>query len=197
MAKMDERAEMIGSSILAQAEQESKELIRKANEIRENEIKSFEEQLIADMFKDVQQKTTNLRVETVRAISNEQVKAHRELLNRRGELAAMTLAAVRTRLFEYVKTPEYSAAIKAELESIAKDYDHSASAVSLREADMGLAEDVKAILPGCTVEADPGIKGGGWKLLNTTAGILIDETLDTRLIDEKPWFLLNSGLRID
>jgi vacuolar-type H+-ATPase subunit E/Vma4 len=194
---MDERAEMIGSSILAQAEQESKELIAQANQIRESEIRAFEEQIITDMFGTVQRRTATLRANSIKAISKAQVETRRGLLRRREELSAMVMASVWTRLFEYGKTPAYAEAIKAELAELAGQYDHSTSTVYLREADRGLADEIKALLPGCTVEIDPAIKAGGWRLENTAGRILIDETLDTRLTEGKNWFLLHSGLRID
>lgn len=196
MAKMDERVDMIGSSILAQAEHESRELTAKANAVRESEIKAFEEKIIRDMFTEVQKHTSRLRADTIKAVSTAQVTAHRSLLRRREELAGMVFASVRARLFEYAKTPAYAETLKAELESLRDSYDHIDSTVYLREADMPMAGEIEAILPGCTVEVDSSIRAGGWKLLNKRAGILIDETLDARITAQKDWFLLNSGMQI-
>jgi vacuolar-type H+-ATPase subunit E/Vma4 len=197
MTKMDERAEMIGTSILAQAEQESSEIIAQANQNRENEIRIFEDQIITDMFDKIQRRTASLRADSIKAISRAQSEARRGLLRRREELAAMVHSAVWARLFEYSKTPAYAEAMKAEISSLAGQYDHTASTVYLREADRELADAVKALLPGSAVEIDPAIKTGGWRLENTASRILIDETLDSRLATEKSWFLLHSGLRID
>jgi vacuolar-type H+-ATPase subunit E/Vma4 len=197
MTKTDERAEMIGSSILAQAKQESNEIIAQANQIRESEIRVFEDQIITDMFGNVQRRTATLRADSIKAISKAQSEARRGLLHRREELATMVMCAVWTRLFEYSKTPAYAEAMKAGMASLADKYDHSTSTVYLREADIELADTVKALLPGSAVEIDPAIKAGGWRLENTASRILIDETLDNRLATEKSWFLLHSGLRID
>ncbi|MDL2233358.1 V-type ATP synthase subunit E [Ruminococcaceae bacterium OttesenSCG-928-L11] len=195
MAKMDERADVIGASILAQADHESKELTAKANAIRETEIHAFEDEVIHSMFAEVQAKTTQLRVDSVKTISNAKVTAHSSVLKRREELAGMVFAAVKARLCEYAKTPEYTKAIMEELTAVKDRYSHTSSTVYLREADMPLAKEVEAILPGCRVEADAAIRGG-WKLLNREANILIDETFDSRLQEQKSWFLLNSGMQI-
>lgn len=196
MAKMDERAEMIGSSILAQAEHERKELIEKASEIRGHEIESFEEQIIQDMFGKVQKQAAALRQNTVKAVSAAKVTAHRDLLRRREDFMRKVFAAVRARLVEYANTAGYRESLLGELGLLAESYNHSASTVFLREADIGLSGEIAELLKGCTVERDNTIKCGGWKLRNTAAGILIDETLDSRLAAQKPWFLLNSGLAI-
>ncbi|GHU79714.1 hypothetical protein FACS1894191_3140 [Clostridia bacterium] len=192
----DGRLEMIGSSILTQAEHESRELIDKANHEREHELALFEEQIIQDMFGKVQKQAANIRLGTVKAVSAAQTEARHAVLKRREELAATVFTSVRARLADYVKTAAYTQSLKDELLSIAGAYDHSASTVYLREADMALAGEIKAILEGCAVTADAAIKNGGWKLHNTAAGILIDETLDTSLNEQKPWFLLNSGLSL-
>lgn len=196
MAKVDERADIIGASILSQAEQESKELIEKARTIRDVEIHEFEDRVIQDMFAKMQKESAVLRAETVKAVSVAQVTARQSLLRRREELSGMVMAAVWTRLLEYAKTPEYRAAVKDELASLKERYDHSASILYLRDADMDMAAELCALLPGSQAEADPAIKAGGWKLQNTAAEILIDETLDTRLSGQWPWFLQNSGLQV-
>lgn len=196
MAKMDERADIIGSSILAQAEHERKELVEKAAGIREHEMGSFEEQVIQDMFGKVQKQAAALRQSTVKSISAAKVTAHRELMLRREELMGRVFAAVRARLVEYAGTSGCREAVLDELKSIAASYDHSASTVFLRETDMGLAEEITGLLKGCAVKEDKTIKCGGWKLENSAVGIMIDETLDSRLEEQKPWFLLNSGLTI-
>lgn len=197
MAKMDERVDMIGSSILAQAEHERKSLIEKAVSIRVNEMKEFEERIIQDFFGKVQKQASGIRVDSVKAVSAAKVTAHRELLRRREEYLSRVFASVRARLFDHVKTGEYKAAVKAELASISQSWDHSYSTVYLREADMDMAGEIKEILKGCEVVPDRAIKHGGWKLTNSAAKILIDETLETRLDAQKSWFLLNSGLEID
>ena len=200
MSKMDERAEMISASIVAQAEQESKELIRRANEAREKALRRFEDQIIQDMFARVQRQVADLRQETVRAASKTQEGARQGVLRRREELATQVFATVRARLYEYAKSPDYRQAMVAELAELANNtalgLDHSASTVYVREADADFGPEAQAILPGCAVAVDNTIKNGGWKLLNTAAGLLIDETLDTRLTEQVEWFLANSGLQI-
>jgi len=44
--------------------------------------------------------------------------------------------------------------------------------------------------------ADEAIKIGGIKVMNQSSGIFLDETLDSRLEDQKPWFYSHSGLTI-
>lgn len=196
MANVQERMEMIGSSILAQAQSESKELIAKAIYERDHELAIFEEQVIQEMFGKVQEKSADIRTATVRKVSVAQSEARQRLLKKRGELADKVFAKLRLRLEDYVKTPQYTVAILEELTSLKGEYNHASSTVYLREADMNLNGSISKVLEGVKLEADPTIRIGGWKLLNTDAGIVINETLDDRLEGQKAWFLANSGLSI-
>ena len=48
----------------------------------------------------------------------------------------------------------------------------------------------------CSLLAEEAIHIGGIKVMNQSSGIFLDETLDSRLEDQKPWFYSNSGLTI-
>ena len=48
----------------------------------------------------------------------------------------------------------------------------------------------------CRILADESIRIGGLKVMNQSSGIFMDETLDSRLEDQKPWFYSHSGLVI-
>lgn len=197
MAKMDDRMELIGSAILSQAQQEARDLIDKANVTREQEISSFEDEIVDSMFGKVQSKATHLRLESVKTIARDRLEAHRALLSHRTEKTAEVFAQVRSRLLEYAATLEYQNEALTRADAIKDEYDHTASTVFVRESDMALAEQiVKRLGNTAQIKTDPKIRIGGFKLRNSKAHILVDETLDERLEEQRLWFLQNCGLRI-
>lgn len=195
MPKIDDKVHLIGSAITSQAEQERAAIIEKANQIREKELAEYKEQVIGEMFGRMQHDTREVRQHTVQQKAQTASQASRELLLRREELAAQVFAAVRARLAEYVAGEEYRAALLERVRAVKDQWDHTASVVQLREADMALAAQIQSLLPGCEVRAAKRIKIGGFELRNSAAGILLDETLDARLDDQRPWFLQNCGLK--
>lgn len=195
MAKLDEKMELIGSAIVSQAEQERKSIVDKANAIREQELSACKEQLIEKMFGRVQAQTRTIRQKSIKDKAQAELRAHRELLLRRQELTTSVFAAAKTRLYDYVSTPDYPAALLSQLRKMAGSWEHSASTVFLRDDDLALAGEIEAILPGCRVVADRTIRIGGFRLRNSAAGILVDETLDARLEAQRPWFLQTCGLK--
>lgn len=193
-----ERTEQIASSILRQAEEESRRLIEQANLDREEARKQFEEQIISGMFGKMQKETGAIRLERIRRVGAESVAAHRALLLRREELTGRVFSAVADRLREYAHTEEYVKAAADEIRQLTEGPDKSALILYLAADDGGLAQAVQAIpgMKACRVEADASIHIGGWKLLNEAAGVLTDGTLDTKLSDLRPWFLQNCDMKV-
>ena len=196
MANTNERVDMIGASILTQAENESRVLIDKANHEREHALAVFEEQIIQDMFGKVQKQAAAIRLDTTKTISTAQAAARQAVFKKREEVAGLVFLEVKARFAQYTKTAEYKENVMAELAELAGEYDHAHSTVYIREADKNFADEIENVLAGCKLVLDPAIRCGGWKLENSGAKILIDEALETRLEEQKAWFELNSGLSL-
>lgn len=194
MAKMDDRMELIGSAIIGQAHQEARDLIAKANAFREKEMVDFENGIIDSMFGKVQAKSSTMRLTSVKNTAKKQLEAHRTLHLHRSEKIAEVLENVRGRLIGYAGTPEYKDSMLKRAGKLKEGYDHSGSVIMVSEKDMPLAGEISKLLGGGTVEVDPSISLGGFRLLNKKEHILIDETLDERLEEQKPWLLENCGL---
>lgn len=195
MAKIDDKMQLIGSAIISQAEQESKTIIDKANQIRQQELSEYEKHLVESMFEKVQLQTRMIRQKAIRDKAQAEVRSHRELLTRREELALSVIADATAKLHQYAATDEYRAALMDSIKLQRDKWDHSTTTVYLCANDQNLSPQVNAALGGGEVVTSDSIKIGGFKLRNAAAGILVDETLDSRLEDAKPWFLQHCGLK--
>ncbi len=198
MAKKDDRMEQIGSAILSQANQEARELIDKANATRQQEISGFNEAVVEKMFIRMQAKASNIRITSVKTIAKNQLDAHRELLTHRTQKTDEVFLNVRKRLQDFTKTQEYKQDILTRAAALKDDYDHESSVILVRECDKNIAEEIKRELGGkAEIKSDVTIEIGGFKLKNSKARILVDETLDERLEEQKKVFLQNCGLKIN
>jgi vacuolar-type H+-ATPase subunit H len=195
MDKID-RIATIGSSILTQAEQESRATIDKANQVRAQELKSAEEKIVAEMGERLQRETAKIRHEAWAVVAAERTRARENLLRRRDGLTKLVFSGVRKLLADYSHTKEYTDALLSEIGSIGGAYDHTASTVYLCEDDMIHCAAIEKLLPGCMVQASGEIRIGGWRLLNTKASVLIDQSYDTRLRDQKDWYLEHCNLEV-
>lgn len=199
MVKPDERMELISAAILDQADRESREIIKKANAVRESELQKYREELTDRMYELIQRAVINIKLDATKRVAQYELQAHRALLARREELTASVFSAARLRLLEYAGTREYRDGLLDRVQRVKAQrpqLDHSGSVVGLREEDLALAGEIISVLGGGRAEKDPGIRLGGFTLLVPAAGLFIDETLDSRLREQKPWFLMHCGMKV-
>jgi len=187
---------MISSAIRSQAEQQAEGIIAKANEYRDTQLELYTEQLLSDMYDTVQHATGELRQKMLSQISSAERDAYQALLRRRDALTSQVFDDVAKQLAAYADTPAYRERLLEGIGGLSDRYDHESTTVLLRPADMALAARIEAMLPGCAVREDPSVRLGGFMLLNTAAGVRVDETLETRLAGQRPWFLAHCGMRV-
>ncbi|MEI3293220.1 MAG: hypothetical protein V8R63_07105 [Thomasclavelia ramosa] len=73
----------------------------------------------------------------------------------------------------------------------------SDSTLELRQADMKYADElVKAYGIALEVEVSDKITIGGFIIKNKATNVVVDESLDTALENQKDWFYKTSGLMI-
>lgn len=109
-------------------------------------------------------------------------------------------ADTRKALEEYVKTPAYADFLTRSAKRLAdavRRYDATDTVLYLRQADMNYADTVRAAfgLP-CDIKAEETIRLGGLKLSSQTAKLLIDDTLETRLEQQRALFREMADLAI-
>jgi vacuolar-type H+-ATPase subunit E/Vma4 len=192
MPATDGRMGLIGAAILEQAEQEAQELIDRANHTRDRELKLYESELVDAMFGTVQARSQKIRREAVKAAALEQLEAHREMLSHRAEKTEAVFAAVAERLRAFAKTPGYRESAVKTAEALKKTYGDGGIIIT---ADKALGEALAAAL-GFERELSDDIAIGGFRLSYPEKGLLLDETLDEKLEEQRPAFLERCGLRV-
>lgn len=195
MPKSEERMNMISVAIRNQAQQQRDEIIKKANELRDNALKEYTGQVVDRMYVKAQHDVAAIEQDKLADISEAEQDAFHKLLTRRSELVAELFATVRDKLAAYTATPAYKEWLLTGIRTLADKYDHNQSRVELRAEDMAFADEIKAALPGAAVEAGD-VLVGGFILHNAKARVRIDETLQTRLDEQRPWFLEHCNLRV-
>lgn len=193
----NERTDLISDAIRSQAEQQAKEIITKANAFRTGEIEKCKEELNIQGIAEYRDTLNTAQQNAVLAVSHAEQESLLELLRHRQELEERIFSAVRERLIQYASTEAYRQGIISLLETQKPLYRHTATVISLRPADMVLAERISAMLPGCTIQEDRKNRLGGFTLENTEARIFIDEMLESRLALQREWYLEECHLKVN
>ena len=160
--------------------------------------------------KSIDEETDRLRVERLRALQKEaedRYKSYTEYETARikadcnsavSELCKKVFDAAGEKINEYTKTDSYREKLVSSAKEIAEAFDGGDVELFLRKEDLVFSDDLKAIFKnGCVVTESDDIVYGGLRAADRKTHCLADDTLDTKLKEQKEWFLEHSGLSIE
>ena len=179
------------------ASKEEEKILNEAKELEEeiyNQIKA-EAKKDADalLAKELVEISSNASVEA----SLSQEEKTKKLVETREAYVTKIFKEAKNRLNEFVNIEGYKNYIIKNMEKISSLYQMSDSILKLRQNDTKYADDlVKAYGIDLTVEVSDEIKIGGFIIENKATNVVVDESLDTALENQKEWFYKTSGLMI-
>eukprot|EP00826_Nyctotherus_ovalis_P062955 TRINITY_DN9191_c0_g4_i1.p1 TRINITY_DN9191_c0_g4~~TRINITY_DN9191_c0_g4_i1.p1 ORF type:complete len:152 (-),score=6.10 TRINITY_DN9191_c0_g4_i1:93-491(-) len=124
-----------------------------------------------------------------------------ELYKSREELKQKLFKEVREELISYTKDEGYKESMIKYAQTIAKNLTCEETVLFIKEEDMKFKEVLqqefmKILNKPCKIEVSEDIEIGGIRAYNEKLGIVIDETLDSKLEEQDEWFKGNSKLNI-
>lgn len=119
----------------------------------------------------------------------------RELFGEREAIAEEVFAEARQKLKDYVSSDEYKGFLERSAKDIYGLFGDESCVLYIAPSDEKYSETLSFILPHAQIKTDRRITIGGVRAYCKKLGITADDTLDTRLDDQKAWFIENSGLK--
>ena len=172
--------------ILAEAKQLEEEVY---NQIKA-EAKKDAEVLLA---KELVEISSNASVEA----SLSQEEKTKKLVEKREEDVANIFGEAKEKLVEFVDSKDYKAYLIKHIEKIGKLYQMENSILKLRKEDLKYKDKlIKAYGMPIEVEVSDKILIGGFIIENKATNVVVDESLDFALENQKDWFYKTSGLMI-
>ena len=169
---------------------EAKRLEEEAYNQIKAEAKKDAEALLA---KELVEISSNASVEA----SSSQEEKTKKLVEKRDEYVANIFSEAKDKLVAFANSKDYQAYLVKHMEEIGKLYPMSDSTLELREADMKYKDElIKAYGTALEVEVSDKITIGGFIVKNKATNVVVDESLDTALENQKEWFYKTSGLMI-
>lgn len=187
---MKEEIERLASleeeKILAEAKQLEEEAY---NQIKA-EAKKDAEALLA---KELVEISSNASVEA----SLSQEEKTKKLVEKRDEYVTTIFSKAKDKLVEFVNSQDYKAYLIKHIKEIGKLYQMENSTLKLRKEDMKYQDElIKAYGISLDVEVSDKIMIGGFIIENKATNVVVDESLDFALENQKDWFYKTSGLMI-
>lgn len=178
------------------AQQQSDAILKEAEEFRQKEIERATKEAITDAYTLIQKNITLEKAKIVSDYAKLSQKSRSEIFVRRNEIVEEVFEKATSKLVSFTKTAEYDEYIKKSASEIAKLFEDKNCVISIKNDDAHKTDMIKAIVPNCTVEFDNSIVIGGIKGYCEELSVIADDTLDSKLFNQRQWFAENSNLEV-
>ena len=130
-------------------------------------------------------------------ISESHIERTKKLIEKRDEYVKAIFEKAHEELVAFTKSADYASFMESKIKKVADDFKDSHSIMYVSAKDLAMKADlVKAFGQDIDVEASDDITIGGFIIENKESSLVVDETLDFALNNQKEWFNKNSGLII-
>lgn len=164
--------------------------------IRQKSIEEMEEEAQREAGLTKEQEIKEMMADQAIRISKLHEETNRKLMKKRRELFDAIFDEAKIKLKGYASSSECIQLLKQKAADLGtKDFDHVTFYTAKKDSEL-LKTLQEAYGKACDGKADETIELGGFRMECESRGIVIDETFDTGLDEQKDWFYTNSGLFI-
>lgn len=178
------------------AEQQKAQITQEIEEYKNNKIEQATQQGLQDAYDLIRADISRRKALIVNELAQKELQLRNGLFLERQALCDQVFSQAKEKLLSFTKTEEYLRFLERSLHSVAKKCGHAACRISVAPFDESRREMIQKIIPDAEVTVDQHIILGGVKVYCPSLGILMDDTLDTRLEEQRQWFIENSGLKV-
>lgn len=178
------------------AKEQSDAIKLEVEEFKKQEIENATKEGIKDAYALIQKESSSKKAVIVSDLARREQESRKKLFIKRNEIVEKVFADAKEKLLNFTKTDEYTDYIKESIKNIAEAFKGEACIIYVKECDMDKAELIKEYIANCDIVCDNAIKLGGIKGYCEKLSIIADNTLDTKLKDQRIWFTENSGLKV-
>lgn len=179
------------------AEQQKNQIQNEIEELKREELKKAENEVLNDAYKLIQRELTNMRKSIKSDLSKKEMDSKRQLLKQRELIFKEVFYKAEAKLIDYTKGNRYPKLLIEYAKNISSVMKSGRSILYVKPGDIRYKDIIKsAFAKECDVLVDDHIDIGGIRAVNEEMGLVADETLDAKLYHQRDWFEQNSGLSI-
>ena len=178
------------------AEQQKALITQEIEEYKNAKIEQATEQGLQDAYDLIRRDIAAHKSAIVTDSAKRELNLKKELYSERALIADEVFAAAEEKLKEFAKSDGYKGFLERSCKEISVIFGDHDCAVSVSPFDEGYSELISFLLPRAVIKVDNRIRIGGIKAFCADKSITADDTLDTRLRDQRAWFIEQSGLKV-
>ena len=177
------------------AESQKAQISQEIEDYKNTRIEQATEQGLKDAYELIRGDIAKRKSAIVTDTAKKELAMRRELFTEREKIAEEVFDEARQRLVSFVSSDEYRSFLERSAKEIAGLFGNESCVLYIALSDEKYSDLMSSILPNAEIKPDSRITIGGIKAYCKKLGITADDTLDTRLDDQREWFIENSGLK--
>lgn len=185
------------SAIEKYSEQERQAVIKEAQEKRAEALRKAEVKGKADAEKYVSKLLAAASSEVTSEYAVKSLEAQGEIFKKREAMIQEIFSKAHDKLLAFTESAEYRDKLLSYAEEIADKFNNKKCVIYLKSGDMKYANDVQAVFNSDTeIKEDVKILIGGLRAYCEELKLVADNTLDSKLEEQKKWFVENADLKL-
>ena len=196
MQNIDQVFLYMKDEIERQAKNEEKFILDEVKALEEEAYESMKAEAKKDAELRLKQEEEEMSSNAASEISESHIERTKKLISKRDEYVKAIFDQARKELIDFAYSDEYASFMDEKIKKISESFNED-SIMYVNSKDIGMKDELlKAFGKTIKVEVSEDITIGGFIVENKEAHLVVDETLDFALENQKEWFNKNSGLII-
>lgn len=193
----EEKTSKFLDAINKAAEEHRRHVDEEVKNFSKAEMERAEKEIHDECHRHIDKRVAEIRAKAENQLSQYEGDKKEELILQRAALQKKIFDAAAEKIEAFTQTDAYAQALAAKAKKLGAYFSASDCLILVRESDLKYQDVlVKAFGRTCSVAADEEIVLGGIKVQSLEHKLLIDDTYDSRILEQELWFEKNSHLKI-
>jgi vacuolar-type H+-ATPase subunit E/Vma4 len=179
------------------AKSEENAILKEVEELEKEAYESMKEESKRDAELKLKQELEELQSQAASEISESHVERTKKLIEKRDEYVSIVFKEAKDKLIAFTNSDKYKEFMTLKAQKIIDEFKGNDFILYVNQKDLALKSDLMKLSSDIKdVKENADIMIGGLIGENPKSLLVIDETLDFALKNQKDWFSKNSGLII-
>ena len=166
-------------------------------QFKKQELEKAETESLNDAYVLIQKEMSQMRLAISSEVSRKNMERRKTLFEKRQQITIEVFQKAANPLAEFTITADDPVLLEKYAAQIAQVLTQPGTVLSIRKKDAALSSRIQKAFGGnCTIEETNDIKLGGIRGYNASMGLVADETLDSKLEEQREWFTETCGMHV-
>lgn len=185
------------SAINKYAEEQRNKLSQEAERLKQAEKIRIEDEILQDAYNLIKKEMSEMITKISSERSKKEFESRNRLFKKREEITQKVFDAAKQELKKFTDTEQYPQYLKNSAKKISLKLKQKGTIIFISDKDEKFISLIsESFAQECQIKISSEINIGGMKAFNDKLGVIIDETLDSKLLCQYDWFIENSGLSV-